>query len=165
MKKLQYLLSILILIDLLELVQSPGIFCFPLCGGVSQCDDVTYAGCKGASCNTNTHFVKPGGAPATYYCTKKTYHYFSGDVKWEPAGLSPDIPLAAYGALYGANSNITASALTIGPDTQDECVDGANTYTYYNLSGPDVLIIIQPAFSTNMNFYQIRIIYEVITFE
>jgi hypothetical protein len=93
-----------------------------------------------------------------FECRKSGYNYYSGDTKWEPCGRSPDIP-SAY--TMGVSTNVTLRSLTISPSTVDNCSE----YFYYSLKGPDVFRITHPGVSDDVFFWQVRIIYGVITIE
>lgn len=84
MNKIKYWLMVLIAaIDIIEMIECQGqLFCFPLCEDTNQCDDITYAGCKGGGCRTGSGFEMPGGASDPFYCVKRWYNYYSGDPKW-----------------------------------------------------------------------------------
>ena len=133
-----------------------------MCG---TCDSPDWDHCKGGSCRAGTGFSKPGGASDPYFCTKTGYNYYSQtSQKWEPCGRSPDIP-ATYE--MGNSTNVTVQAMTISPSNQvSTCTGGNGDYIYYgDLTGPSVLTIIHPGVTDNVFFWQIRLMYEVITFD
>jgi hypothetical protein len=64
----------------------------------------------------------------------------------------------------GTTVNITFSQLSIGLGTTTTCTNGWSTYIFYGgLTGPDIFTVNHPGVSGNVFYWQVRIIYGIIT--
>ncbi len=158
---MRYILILLIISVQVSIISS-ATFCFPTCSG---CNGVNYNSCSGTGCRSGSGFSKPGSAGSTYTCTRSWYTYYSTGAKWEPCAQSPDIPGTF---TMGTSVNITIQPLTMSVTTQQTCSDGGwEIYIYFgDLRGGDTMLVTHPGvIDNNVYYYQVRIIYGVITFD
>ena len=135
-------------------------FCFPLC---SQCDGPAYSQCRGTICRSGTSFIRGTVTGSNFECTKAPYTYYSTGAKWEPTAVTTDVP-APTPYTMGTTVNITLSTLSLSTGATKTCSNGWTSYTYFSgLTGPDTLTINHPGVSGNVFYWQVRIIYGIIT--
>ena len=157
MAKFKVLLSLLIGLCLVQLATS--MFCFPLC---SNCWGVNYNECL-SGCRSGTGFSKPGSAFGTFSCVKSWYSgYYSTNAKWQPCGRSPNIP-STYA--MGNTVNVTVEPLTSDPAPAGNCNGWSKgNYNYYgDYAATAAVSITRPAVIDPVYFWQVRLIYSVIT--
>lgn len=168
MRKIDVILLLLVLCLHLEIVRS-GVFCFTNC---QSCNAPTYNNCT-SSCRSGTPFVllpgsgsTGGGSPFT--CSKKNYTYYSTSAKWEPVGISSDIP-APSPYLIGTSPNITLSPLTLGVTSQASvCTSSGGNFNYQyfgNITGGQNFTVQHPGLTGvlgNVYYWQVRIMYTVV---
>ena len=65
----------------------------------------------------------------------------------------------------GTTTNITVQPITPSPATTGTCANSTDTYTFYSLKGGDIFIASHPGVVGNVFYYQVRIIYGVITLD
>ncbi len=65
----------------------------------------------------------------------------------------------------GTSVNITIQTLTMSIPTILNCTYGTNYNYFGDLQGGDTILITHPGVIDNVNYYQVRILYGVITFD